>query len=280
MRMEGKPQPATVLVTVKATPQPSKSYGDTVCVAGLRIDGAQPEWIRLYPVPFRWLGSDSQFKKYSLLNVRVARRHRDSRPESYSPDVMSLTASDPLKTWAKRHEYVGLVEPTSTCDLIHAATNDHSAPSLGLVYPNDVSGVSFEQHEPWTEEQIRTMQAMAKSDESALFGPAAPAPKVLTAPRLKMRYRYRCSSRACGGHTGRNLDWELTAFQNKFRNLSGSELEAKIEERFLDALFADDRESGFFMGNFENPARRSRFSVLGVYWPEKEDTIAPPRTLF
>ncbi|CAM3719201.1 hypothetical protein E4A47_04460 [Micrococcus flavus] len=32
-----RPKAARVLITVKATPQPSQKYGDTVCVAGIRL---------------------------------------------------------------------------------------------------------------------------------------------------------------------------------------------------------------------------------------------------
>jgi hypothetical protein len=39
-----------ILVTVKAYPNPSSKYDETVCVAG--IDVNSKEWIRLYPVPY------------------------------------------------------------------------------------------------------------------------------------------------------------------------------------------------------------------------------------
>ncbi|MGI8879681.1 MAG: hypothetical protein ACR2KJ_04055 [Jatrophihabitans sp.] len=38
-----------VLVTVKAYPQPSRTSGETVCVAGMRTDTEVPTWIRIYP---------------------------------------------------------------------------------------------------------------------------------------------------------------------------------------------------------------------------------------
>jgi hypothetical protein len=37
-----------LLVTVKAAPNPSTNYGETVCVAGISTDLADPGWIRLY----------------------------------------------------------------------------------------------------------------------------------------------------------------------------------------------------------------------------------------
>lgn len=41
-----------ILVTVKAYPNPSKKYIETVCVAGVTESG---QWIRLYPIPYRFL---------------------------------------------------------------------------------------------------------------------------------------------------------------------------------------------------------------------------------
>ncbi len=53
-----------------------------------------------------------------------------------------------------------------------------------------------------------------------------------------------------------------------------------MTEKFLDQMFAADRRTGFYMGNFELAARRGKFSVLGVYWPKAEDAVAPQPALF
>lgn len=53
---------AEVIVTVKTYPNPSETYGENVCVAGVRLDRGRPEWIRLYPAKFRNADFDSQFR--------------------------------------------------------------------------------------------------------------------------------------------------------------------------------------------------------------------------
>lgn len=65
---------ARVLITVKTYPAPSARHGETVCIAGVRIDGDQPSFIRLYPIPFRMLEASSQFKKYQVIGVPVIAR--------------------------------------------------------------------------------------------------------------------------------------------------------------------------------------------------------------
>jgi hypothetical protein len=44
------------MITVKAAPNPSEQYGETVCVAGLQASVESPGWVRLYPINFRELG--------------------------------------------------------------------------------------------------------------------------------------------------------------------------------------------------------------------------------
>ena len=73
-----------VLITVKTYPTLSRKYGETVCTAGVREDGT---WVRIYPVPFRRLNEEQQYKKYDWLEFepppadpRIA--HPDPRPSA------------------------------------------------------------------------------------------------------------------------------------------------------------------------------------------------------
>lgn len=78
----------TVLVTVKAYPNPSKKYGETVCCAG--IDTATGEWVRLYPIPYRDLDISQKFKKYTVIKIRCHKALDDHRLESYKVDCDSM----------------------------------------------------------------------------------------------------------------------------------------------------------------------------------------------
>ncbi|MCC4908172.1 hypothetical protein [Microbacterium sp. cx-59] len=277
MRVEG--ERAQVLVTVKATPQPSASYGDTSCVAGIRIDGDAPTWIRLYPIAFRWLDGESQFAKYDVIELEVRRRDSDTRTESYSPAQDSWHKINHLRPGKSRHQVIGRLPVTTTCELMTAASADPAATSLGLVYPADVDRLEFEPHPKWTPEQLAKMQDRILKESTALIPMSGSIPSVLKEPAFKVRYRYRCESTTCRGHQGRILDWELTALQNRLRH-DGKDVKAGVTEKFLDQMFASDRRTGFYMGNFELAARRGKFSVLGVYWPKAEDAVAPQPALF
>ena len=58
------------LVTVKAYPNPSAKYFESVCVAAItREEG----WVRLYPVGFRSLPDQQRFKKYHRVQLQDAK---------------------------------------------------------------------------------------------------------------------------------------------------------------------------------------------------------------
>lgn len=168
-------QLATVLVTVKTYPSPSDKYGETVCVAGVRLDRGAPEWIRLYPMKFRLVDYDQQFTKYEIIQIPVAPHgSKDPRLGSMRPDQTRLHSVRKIGTqhnWAERRKLVGpLIGATTTCDLIaanEAVDYSQSAPSLGLVKVLDVR-VTVADGEPWEPRQLDKTIRAAQPD---LFNP-------------------------------------------------------------------------------------------------------------
>ena len=108
-----------VLITVKAYPNPSRKYGETVCVAG--VDISAHKWIRLYPIPYRDLDNDKKFAKYSLVEVKVRKATDDTRPESYKVDTDSIKILDQLDSknnWGKRKPLILPTASTSYCAIL------------------------------------------------------------------------------------------------------------------------------------------------------------------
>ncbi|PZQ89028.1 MAG: hypothetical protein DI534_09635 [Leifsonia xyli] len=257
---------ARVLIAVKASPQPSAKYGDTVCVAGIRIDGGRAEWIRLYPVPFRWIGGDQQFRKYDIVDVEIRRATGDSRPESFKPDIETIKVVGHLDDWKARQPIFERLPRTTTCSLSSAATERHDAPSLGMVTVRELIKLEYEDRPGWTDAEKAKIAASVERSQLSLFADPASTPAQLKAPRFKVRYRYHCEDARCPSHGGQILDWELTALQNRQR-VSDQQLKASIDARFGQQMFSADRQTSFFMGNFEDPRKRHGFSVLGIHYP-------------
>jgi hypothetical protein len=79
-RIPDSDQTLEVMVCCKTYPAVSTRYAETVCTAGVDRDG---NCVRLYPVPFRFLESDQQYKRWDVIRVQAYRDTKDSRPESW-----------------------------------------------------------------------------------------------------------------------------------------------------------------------------------------------------
>ena len=271
-------QLARVLITVKASPEPSKNYGDTVCVAGVRLnDDGSGTWVRIYPVAFRHLDSELRFKKFEVIEVDLTPSSKDARAESYRPNWETLTRKKQdgkFKTYdadARGPILEKLIGPTM-CDLRMGVEADLNAQSLGLVEVRDLKPLRFEDHGPWTEAQIASMTAIMSQPD--LFGEVDTTP-VLVAPRFKVHYDYLCMSPVCKSHKPRILDMELSALQHRYRFKSDAELKAIITTKFHTEMWNGNVRTYFFVGNFGDIVKRRNFSVLGVYRPPRAADYLP-----
>jgi hypothetical protein len=266
---EPPPKPGTgvvnlqLLITVKAAPNPSEKYGETVCVAGIRTDLTNPGWVRLYPINHRDLASDDKFRKYDMISVDAAPASQDHRRESWRPRLNTLTRVDHLEPWKPRRAWLDTYVEDSMCRLNASARERSDAKSLALIAPQDVGGLKISRHPGWShDEQQKIDQYVAQLD---LLDDRDRTP--LEAPRFKAAYKYRCHDSQCRGHEQGLLDWEFVALQRGLAHYSDDEIRRRLTEQFLDMMCAPSRLTAFYVGN---QAKRAHvFSVLGVYYPTR-----------
>lgn len=257
------PGTAQVLITVKAAPQPSSTYRETVCIAGLRLDRDRLGWIRLYPINFRELDRSDQFPKYSIVTVPITPATKDSRLESWNPNTSKLVVGKHLEAWKPRKPLIGPWIGGNTCDLISATRQSPTAPSLALIRPADIDRLDVKRHPGWNEREQRIINEY--TSQIPLFGPTDRRP--LEPPRFTCTYRYRCQAPTCKGHDGTLLDWEVVTFQRRLKHLTDPEAIHEIQARFLDQICAADNDTCFYLGN--QAKRRQTFSILGLWYPKK-----------
>jgi len=248
----------TVLITVKAYPAISKTRGENVCVAGIRADeGEPPAWVRLWPVPYRDMAFQQRFTKYQLITLSVTKSPRDTRPESYRPDVDSIVLGRtlPAGTWSSRRAYVEPLRIDSMCELLRRQRLDGT--SLGVFRPVDV------ELEIITELGIWDPMKQGVIDQPSLF---MPDKNGLEKVPFRFVYKYRCGDPACKGHHQSNVDWEIASSWRKWRTeYNQSDLMAALRRKYLDEMFAPTRDTCFYVGN--QHIHRESFLVLGVWWP-------------
>ena len=252
MAASGDVERARVLLTVKAAPEISRSNGETVCVAGVRVDSPTPAWVRLFPVTRSWFFGN-EHPKYQLVDIDFRRHDSDPRPESFRPMLESVEVVDHFKSAAARAKVLNQLPQYTMCDLV--AQKGWSRASLGRVVPATVERVTCEDRA----NDAGYMQKQFKAAQGALFGERTSKPMEI-APFI-FRYEYHCMAPGCGGHKQSIVDWELSEAWRKWRVLYPKDHLDRIAAKWME-LVEPARQPAFFVGNQKNAPQG--YLVLGV----------------
>ena len=242
-------QPERILVTVKTYPIMSTKYGETVCTAGIREDGT---WVRIYPVPFRRLGEEEQYKKFDWIEAQFQKSSKDYRPESLNPmDVHELKKTGHIGTSDKWSERRRLVLETAKVyedleELIQGAKNNDL--SLAVFKPTKVTDFMWEREEKnWNPKQLQGMKS--RLDQSDLFEDNSWREEFKYIPKLPYSFSYRFED--VKGKTSKLqvLDWETgQLYWNCLSSTQKHEPEAlaKVRSKYFDDFLKKDLH--FFLG--------------------------------
>jgi hypothetical protein len=115
----GSWQRARIMITVKTYPERSAKYHETSRVAGIRLDQGTPQHVRLFPLPFRLLNEESQFAKYSIVEVDVQRHHGDRRPESLRPNLQTQGHRAPRDSGRLARTLLACAAPCGAVPVLH-----------------------------------------------------------------------------------------------------------------------------------------------------------------
>lgn len=258
-----------VLIWGKTYPELSSKYYETVCTGGTTHDG---KFIRLYPIPFRYLHEDVTFTKYQWVNLRVKKAHEDPRPESYKVDINSITTGEKVPTdkynWELRSKLIFKNNDflfNSVNELINANKEKHT--SLGFIKPREIIEINIDER-PDSELNnfIKKLEANKKrSKQIELFGPiTVPEVKQLTFVSKRFKVHWICSDKNCNGHKMSILDWE--AYQ-LVRNIGIEKAHLRIKE-ILDLKKYD---IGFFLGNFR--LYPTTFAIGSIWYPKINNNL-------
>lgn len=254
MTNQGHGQSIDLLITVKAYPALGRRVGEAVCVAGVRTDTGVPEWVRLFPVPFRDLPYGVQFRKYDIVRLNV-RPSADTRPESLDPEIGTLEVIDHLDAggiWPDRRAVLDVLPVTTTCDLNR---QDPIDTTLAWIRPREVTDFVIEERDP-DRDPTYARQLLTQA-QGRLFGDQ------LEVIPFTFRYEYTCEAPACGGHRQSIIDWETSQMWRTLRDRPN--WRDLMRQKWLTEVCAPDRDVRFFMGNQHQHPRS--FLILGVWWP-------------
>ena len=245
-----------VLITVKAYPNPSKKYGETVCCAGIDIDTLQ--WTRLYPIPYRDLDISQKFKKYTIISVKCWKAD-DKRVESFKVDSNSIQKLSYLNTkrkWEDRKKFVLHNVSNSFCTILQ---NVEQNKSLGTFKPHNIE-FFWKKTTLESEEKRKACYA-----QLSFFDKRKDAIEQIP---YDFYYQFKCyKNNDCPGHKLPIIDWEIgQAYRKWYKDYENKEqLLLNIKKKWLAHICSEKNDVYFYVGNMKR--FHNQFMVLGVFYP-------------
>jgi hypothetical protein len=255
-------QTKKVLIVVKTYPTPALDGVEVSCTAGITEQG---EWVRLFPIPYRFLAFDKRFRRYQWVKVATL-RSSDARPESYkiNPTSIELLGKplDTKRNWQARKDVVFPLLGHCLC-CIKARRDKEGFPTLGIFKPATIEGLVIEPtSDAWTPaEQAKLDQA----NQGALFGKNIVPREQLEKVPFKFKYRFRCDEAGCNGHTLSCTDWEMHQAWRDWSRKYGADWESKFRQKFEAEMRAKD--AYFYVGTIHR--HPENWIIIGLFYPPR-----------
>ena len=262
-----------VLITIMTYPHPSRDHQELVCTAGIT---EHHEWVRLYPIDYRYRPRQQQFRKYQWIEIDLLPygAGNDRRKESRKPILDTMRSlGEPLSTkngWQERRQIIDQM-PIHTVKQLQSLYETDRV-SLGIVRPAKVLDVEITPADPEWKPEWQMLFSQLR-----LFGPQQ---KPLRKIPFKFSYVFECEDND-KPHRAMIEDWELgVLWLNEVARLGNESKAAEsVRHKFLNELCAPKRDTRFFMGTV---FPYNTWVVLGVFWPTlpKMDPTTLQRSLF
>lgn len=250
-----------VLITVRTYPVPANKGAETSCTAAITDSG---KWMRLFPVPYRSLPRDKQFKKYQWIEAELKPARGDSRPESHNISIDTIKLREIVPTtneWAQRKAILKPLMRPSMC-AIRKERDEKQRPTLGLFRPKIIKRLVIAPASPpvWTAAQKAIL-----SQTSFGFDAKAPREELEKIP-FDFFYEFACDEPGCRGHKMCCTDWEMAEAYRQWKKDYGSEWEAAFRQRFESDMI-NRFDTAFYVGTMHG--HPGTWIIVGLFYPPK-----------
>ena len=258
-----------VFITVKTYPNISDKYAELVCTAGILEDGS---WMRLYPVPFRLLKKEQQYKKYTWINVDVTRRSNDFRKESFCPTLSTLTVENgPTKPdWNDRRRII--LGSGKVFTNLQVIIDKAKAEKMSLATFKPTRIIDFfavPDARDWDAQKLANLQMQSR--QMSLFDTAEEVEAEFRAVR-KIPYKFYYLFEDDVGKKSKLMieDWEIgMLYLNCLKSSNGDEKVAiaKVRKKYYEEFLK--RDIYFFLGTTlkHHNVSRNPFIIIGLFCP-------------
>jgi hypothetical protein len=261
-----------ILILAKTYPSPSAKHIETSCVAGICQDGSMR---RLYPVPFRMIEQDQQFKKWQWIEVGIEKAPADRRPESHKLDIGTLETKEEVTTrreWAERREWMDKMPSFSSYDEMELARKNDGV-SIALLRPKKVLGLEIRdaRNKEWTDEEKEKLTRAQMQGDLFSESQAKQQVKELRKVPFDFYYSYLCDTpEGEKEYKHKIVDWEAGAlYWNTYREYGP----AGWKEKFRAKLETDlmNKDLMFFMGNQHR--FQDQWLIISLFYPPKHKPV-------
>ncbi|HZQ92452.1 MAG TPA: hypothetical protein VFA60_11710 [Terriglobales bacterium] len=256
--MAAKTEIKKALIVVRTYPTPAKNGAEVSCTAAITDKG---EWLRLFPVPWRYLAAEQQFRRYQHVELTVEKA-TDPRPESYKLKQNGIKIlSEPLPTdhdWRPRKEIIEPLRAHCLCCL--AKQRDAQGhPTLGIFRPKHIEKLIIAPDTPdWTAAQRAILE------QGHLF--AEKPKKQLEKIPFRFQYKFGCDDSSCSGHTMICTDWEMAESYRRWKQDYSEKWEEKFRQRYEKEMI-EKYDTSFYVGTVHQ--HPGTWIIVGLFYPPK-----------
>lgn len=236
-RVAGSEKTIELMVNCKTYPAVSAKYVETVCTGGVQASG---EFVRLYPVPFRFLDASEQYGRWDVIRVQAYRDTKDTRPESWHFEAGTpIEKIESITTERRRWEWMRKTVHES------AAAMADKGLTNGCVEIEPIELYWKADPKEWTPSQLSVIR------QGDLFATKEQMQEL--ADRVPWQYRLKYREKSTGREDdGKVLAWSYYQGFRRVRNESAS------DEAALETIAQRVRNSIF------NP-EKTVFAILGTH---------------
>jgi hypothetical protein len=265
---------ARILILCKTYPSPSSAHTETSCVAGVEENGKA---IRLYPVPFRLIDGEAQFKKWQWITAQVAKARADHRKESHNIGVDTIICENPPVStrsgWADRLKYLSKI-PTFRSVVEMEQARIESGSTIALLKPARVSGLEIAPTKTpdWTEEEKKKL--LRQQSQTKLFA-AQDRAQIATLRKVPFDFHYHYTTLGPNGaeveSVHKIVDWEIGALYWNVRKRHGDDWETPFRKKIEHEL--PSRDLIFLMGTIHRFP--DQWLIISLIYPPRQPAAKP-----
>ncbi|HEY5533476.1 MAG TPA: hypothetical protein VIL99_00850 [Ignavibacteria bacterium] len=255
-----------LLIVVKTYPTLTTNYEESVCTAGITELG---NWIRIYPVPFRKLSFDKQYRKYDWIEIDIVKNTSDFRPESYYPknlvtDVKILESIGTGNNWQKRKELVLKNVYEDFKILIDESKDKSKYKSIAVFKPHKILDFHITEYEniEWDKDKLDRLNQLKLFENT-----------IKPVDKIPYKFTYIFEDKNKKHHTLMIEDWEIGAlYRNTLLRHKGDKILAikDVIKKYKDE-FISKKDLYFILGTtrVHHLVSKNPFIIIGVFYPPK-----------